>query len=163
MTGKTAMTPSLSSFVNTIRGPIYNGLKSYVAAMGNNADTAMAADTFADLAAFSITYQMMIDFYDTTNKAITTAQNIAKNSSGAKTGGNQYKCNLDLMMSALNDLKGKRSILRTYVAAAQQSYSNKIDSTLSNIQLNYYVAKMNNDVNQSLTKHLGAATANLLK
>jgi len=163
MAGKSAMTPEMNSFVNNIRGPIYNGLKSYVAAMGDNADAAMAADTFADLAAFSITYQMMIDFYDTINKAITTAQNIAKNSKGAKTGGNQYKCNLDLMMNTLNDLKDKRSELRTYVTVAQQSYSNKVDSTLSNIQVNYYVAKMNNDVDQSLTKHLGVATANLLK
>jgi len=153
----------LNSFVNNIRGPIYGGLRAYMAAMGSGADTSMAADTFADLAASTITYQMMLDFYDTINGAINTAQSVAKNSSGAKVGGSQYKCNLDLITGALTDLTDKRATLRDYVSAAQQSYANKIDSTLSNIQLNYYVAKMDGDVKQSLTDHLGSNTAKLLQ
>jgi len=163
MVGKTNMTADLNSFVNNIRGPIYGGLKAYMAAMGSGADTSMAADTFADLAASTITYQMMLDFYDTINGAINTAQSVAKNSSGAKVGGSQYKCNLDLITGALTDLTDKRATLRGYVSAAQQSYANKIDSTLSNIQLNYYVAKMDGDVKQSLTDHLGSNTAKLLQ
>ena len=163
MAGKAGMSPNLSSFINNIRGPIYTGLKSYMAAMGSSTDTAMAADTFADLAAFTITYQMMIDFYDTINGAINTAQSAVKNSNGAKPGGSQYKCNIDLITNALNDLEDKRSVLKNYVSVAQQSYANKIDNTLSNIQLNYYIARMNNDVNQSLMKHLGANNANLMR
>ena len=105
---------------------------------------------------------MIIDFYDTINGAINTAQNVMKNSSGAKSGGSQYKCNLGLITGALTDLEDKRSKLRTYVATAQRSYANKIDSTLSNIQWNYYTAKMDNDINQSLTKHLGSNAASLM-
>ena len=162
MAGKAAMSAETSNFVNSITNPIYSGMKSYIAAMGSNADTAIAADTFADLAASTITYQMIIDFYDTINGAINTAQNVMKNSSGAKSGGSQYKCNLGLITGALTDLEDKRSKLRTYVATAQRSYANKIDSTLSNIQWNYYTAKMDNDINQSLTKHLGSNAASLM-
>lgn len=162
MAGKAAITSEASNFINSVTNPIYSGMKSYISAMGSNADTAVAADTFADLAASTITYMMIIDFYDTINGAIDTARNIMKNSSGAKSGGEQYKCNLDLIAGALTELENKRSNIRAYIDAAQQSYANKIESTLTNIQWNYYAAKTDNVINQSLSKHLGSNTASLL-